>query len=130
MRWKKNRLFFHGTYSNLTAYLFFYQYILKYLNGFQNLNFSVLWLKWIQTMEMKQKQAFFHGAYSNLTPFFLSKHIKVFQWLSKSKFLNFMTKVNPNNGNETKPDIFSVGHIQIMLKYSNEFHNYNVSISF
>ena len=25
----------------------------------------------------------------------------------KSKFLNFMTKVNPNNGNETKSDTFS-----------------------
>ena len=33
------------------------------------------------------------------TIFFLSKYIKAFQWLSKSEFLNFMTKVNPNNGN-------------------------------
>ena len=33
---------------------------------------------------------------------FLSKSIKVFQELSKSKFLSFTTKVNPNNGNETK----------------------------
>ena len=38
--------------------------------------------------------------------FFLSKYIKVFQWLSKSEFLSFMTKVKPNNGNETKSDIF------------------------
>ena len=36
---------------------------------------------------------------------FLSKNIKIFQWLSKSKFLSFMTKVNPSKGNETKSDI-------------------------
>ena len=34
------------------------------------------------------------------------KKIKVFQWLSKSKFLSFITEVNPNNGNETKSDVF------------------------
>ena len=37
---------------------------------------------------------------------FLSKNIKVLQYLSKSSFLRFMTRVNPNNGNETKSDIF------------------------
>ena len=26
--------------------------------------------------------------------------------MTKSKFLSFMTKVNPNNGKETKSDIF------------------------
>ena len=31
---------------------------------------------------------------------FLSKN-KAYQWLSKSKFLNFMTYVNPSNGNKT-----------------------------
>ena len=36
---------------------------------------------------------------------FLSKNIKVFQWFSKLKFVSFMTKVNLNNGNETKWDI-------------------------
>ena len=86
---------------------FFIKKILKYFNDFQNQNFSVLWLKWTQTMEMKQNQTFFHGTYSNLTPYlFLLKNIKIFQWLSKSKFLSFMTKVNPNNGIETKSDIF------------------------
>ena len=115
----------------------------------QILKFSVLWLKWTQTMEMKQSQTFFHGTYSNVTLYlFLSKYIEVFQlleicsilwlknkknenetkseifpwdtyltlfssghikvpqWLSKLKFLNFMTKMNPNHGNETKSDIF------------------------
>ena len=32
------------------------------------------------------------------------KNVKVFPWLSKSKFLSIMTKVNPNNRNETKSD--------------------------
>ena len=55
---------------------FFYQKTLKYSNDLQNRNFSVLWLKWIQTMEMKQNQTFFHGTYLNLTPYlFLSKSI-------------------------------------------------------
>ena len=36
-----------------------------------------------------------------------------------------MTKVNPNNRTETKSDIFSVGHIQIILKYFNDFYNWN-----
>ena len=31
----------------------------------------------------------------------------LFQWLSKPIFLSFMSKVNSNNGNETKTDIFS-----------------------
>ena len=52
-------------------------------------------------------QTFLNRA-SNLTPYlFSSKNIKVFQWLSKLKVLNFMTKMNPNNGNETKSDIFT-----------------------
>ena len=137
MEMKLNQTSFHGTYLNLTAYLF-YQNILKYFNDFQNRNFSVLWLKWTQTMEMKQNQTFFHGTYSNLTPYlFLSKYIEVFQWLSKSKFLNFMTKVNPNNWNETKSDIcprcifkydiIFIGHK--ILKNINDFYNWHFSIS-
>ena len=55
---------------------------------------------------MKQNQTFSHGTYENLTYLFLSKNTNVFQWLSKSNFLIFMTKVNQNNGNETKSDIF------------------------
>ena len=43
---------------------------------------------------------------SGITYFFLKKKkIKVFQKRSKSKFLRFMTKVNPEKGNETKSDI-------------------------
>ena len=82
--------------------------ILKYFNDFQNQNFSILWLKRSQTIGKKQNQTSFHETYLNLTAylFFLSIYIKAFQWLSKSRVLSFMTKVNRNNGNETKSDIF------------------------
>ena len=56
-------------------------------------------------MRHNPNQTLFGSTYSNLTLFFLSKN-RVFQWLSKSKFLTFMIKVNPNNGNETKSEIF------------------------
>ena len=47
------------------------------------------------------KSDILHGTNSILTPYlFLSKYVRVFQWLSKSKFLGFLTKVSPNNGNE------------------------------
>ena len=47
----------------------------KYFNDFQNQNFSVLWLKWTRTMEVRQNQISFHGAYSHLTSylFFIKK---------------------------------------------------------
>ena len=49
---------------------------------------------------MKQNQTFFPGAYSNHTSyFFVSKNVKILQWLLKSKFLGFMKTVNPNNLN-------------------------------
>ena len=51
--------------NNQTWHHFFYQKILKYFNELQNQNFSVLWLKWTQTIEMKQSQTFFHGTCSN-----------------------------------------------------------------
>ena len=60
-------------------------------------------------MEVKQNQTSYHGIYLNLTAYllFLWKYIRVFQWLSKSEFLSFVTKVNQNNGNETKSDLFT-----------------------
>ena len=103
-------------------------FIKKCFNDFQNRNFSVLWLKWTQTMEMKQNQTFFHGTCSHLTPYLsLSKIIDIFQYHSKSKFLSFMTKVDPNNRSKIRH--FSVGHIKRTLKYFNGFYNCNFSIS-
>ena len=52
----------------------------------------------------------------------------------KSKFLSFMTEVDPNNGNETKPgiflwDIFKSDVIYFFVekhfKYFNDFQNQN-----
>ena len=57
-------------------------------------------------MQINQNQVSFDGTYSNLTAYHpLSKNIEIFQLFSKSEFCNFMTKVNPNNGNATKSDI-------------------------
>ena len=67
----------------------------------------VVGLKLNQLMKMKQNQTFFHWTYSNLTKnIFLSKNIKIFQKIWRLKYLSFMIKVNPQNGTETKSDIF------------------------
>ena len=77
------------------------------------------------------------GHIQNWHHFFLLKNIQVFQWVSKLKFLIFMTKVNSSNGNETKSGIFFMEHIQIWhhicfyqkkLKCFNDFQNWNLSV--
>ena len=53
---------------------------------------------------------------------------------SDSKFLNFMSNVNPNNGNGTKPDIFHKTDWNLtsflichkILKYFSGFFNYHL----
>ena len=89
-------------------------------------------------MEMKQNQTFSHVTCWNLTQYlFLSKNNEVFQWLSKSKFLSFMTKRNPNNQNERKSVIFPWDIVNFdnkysfcykILKYSSDFKNLNFSV--
>ena len=77
---------------------------------------------------------------SSLTSYlFLSKNIKVFQWLSKSEFLSFVTKVNPNNENENETNqtffhetysnltSFFISHK--IPKCFNDFFNWHFSIS-
>ena len=102
-QWSLNQVRQWVTRHSNPTFFFLIKKQLKYFNEFQNLNFSILWVKWAQTMEMKQYQTFYHETCSYLTSYiFLSKNIKVFQWLWKSKLLSFMTKVNSSNGNETK----------------------------
>ena len=79
--------------------------ILNYSNKIQNSYFTTYYQNFTQTTKLKPNQILFDKRKSNLTSFFLSKNVKVFYWLWKSKFLSFMTKVSLNNGNETKPDI-------------------------
>ena len=81
--------FRHWLIGHIQSWHFFYQKILKYFNDFQNRNFSVLWLKWTQTMEMKQNHAFFCRTYLNLTSFLIGhKILKYFHdfynWLFQS----------------------------------------------
>ena len=55
----------------------------------------------------------------------------------KSKFLNFMTKMNANNENKRNSDIFSMDIFKSdiifigrkILKYFNDFYNWHFSIS-
>ena len=64
--------------------------------------------------------------------YFLSTNIEVFQWLSESKFLSFITEGNPSNRNETKSGVFSwdifksdivfTGHK--ILKYFSDFQSH------
>ena len=71
-KWNKIRNFSMG---HIQIWHFFHQNILKYLSDFQNWNFWILWLKWTQTMGMKQTQTFFPGTYSNLMLFFIGRKI-------------------------------------------------------
>ena len=115
--------------------LIFYQKTLRYFNDLQIQNFSIFWLNWTQTMEMKHFSMGHIQIWQHI--FFLLKNIKVFQWLLKWKLLSFMTKVNLNNGNETKSDIFLwdifksdiILHGRNILKYLNDFYHWPFSIS-
>ena len=65
---------------------FFDQKILKYFNNFQIRSFSVLRLKWTQTMELTQNQTFFHVTYSDLTPYLYQKLLKYFSYFHNWNF--------------------------------------------
>ena len=55
-------------------------------------------------MEMKQNLIFYHAKYSNLTPYLIKKKSSISMRTLIFQFC--MAKMNPNNGNETKSDIF------------------------
>ena len=80
-KWTKIRYFFMG-HIQIRHYIFFYQIMLKCFNDFRNRNFSVLWLTWNQTMEMKPKSVIFPGdIFKSDIIFHWSQNIKLFQWL-------------------------------------------------
>ena len=104
---------------------------LKYFTNLQNWNFSVLWLKWTQIMEMKK--TIFHGTYLNRTPYlFYHKNSKVFQWLSKSNFSvlwlkwtqTVELKQNKNffHGKYSNVTLFFTGCKIRKYSYSNDFY--------
>ena len=88
-------------------------------------------------MKMRQNQKFFHRDIfkSDAISLFIES-IKIFQWRSKSKFFSFMTKVNPNNGNETISDILAWTYLNLtqhifcqkILKYFNDFQNWKFQV--
>ena len=84
---------FYEAYLNLTSCLTLSKNVEVSCNDFRNPNFSVLWLKSTQTMELKLKQTFFHGTHSNLPYFFLScKILKYF-----NDFYNFHLLISLKN---------------------------------
>ena len=94
-------------------HIFFYRKILKYLNDFQNRNFSVLRLKWTWTMKMKKIR---HVS---------MRHIKIWRHIF---FCHSMTKLNPNNRNEAKSDIFRVTCFSFVTKYWNIWMTFIIDI--
>ena len=113
-KWNKIRHFSMG-HIQIWRHIIFNQKMLKHFNGFPNRTCSVLSLKFFST---GHNQIWRHI-------FFWSKNIKVFQWLSTSIFLSFMTKANPKNGNETKSDIFH-GTNPNLISFFNEKWRKNV----
>ena len=79
-------------------HIFLYQKILKYSSAFESRYFSVLWLKWTQTMKLKQNQTLFRGTYWNLTLFFIGyKILKYF-----TDFYNWNFSISLCNQSEIK----------------------------
>ena len=77
---------------------------------------------------MKQNQTSFYGIYSNLTsyPFFKKNKLKYF----KIEISHFKTKGNPNNGNETKSDIFPWNIFKSDVIYFCVKKYYSISMTF
>ena len=104
MEMKQNQTFFLGHFQ-IWNHVYFYQKILKHFK-----NKSFLWLKWTQTMQMKQNQTFCHRKFLNLTIVirnsFLwlwsdiishwSQNNKMLQWLLWLTSFNFIAKVSTN----------------------------------
>ena len=111
--------------------------MLKCFNDFQNRNFSVLWLKWIQTMGMKQNQTFFHGTYSNLAPYLfyqnILKYFNDFQncnfsvlWLKWTQAMEM--KQNQTFFLSTYSSLTKYLFYQNVLKCLNDFQNWHFSV--
>ena len=118
---------------NQSDFIFFNQRILKYSNDFQNRNFSVLWLKWTQTMEMK----FLHGIFPwgtfkpDMIYLFSKKMLKYFNNFQNQNFsvfwLQWTEKSGIFNGTYSNLTKFLIG--RKILKYFNDSYNWHLSTS-
>ena len=129
---KQKQTFFHGTYLNLTPYLFLPKYIeilqwlskSKFFNGNTKVN---------PKDENGTKSNIFVLDIFKSANFSLLKHIKVSQWLSKSKFLNFMKKSTQAMGIKQSQTFFDGTYSSLtlsligckILKYFNDFFNWH-----
>ena len=103
---------------------FFIKKMLKHFNDFQNRNFSVLWLKWTQTMEMKQNQTFFHETYSNLALFSLVikyQHISITFIIGTSSKVKYQVKWNKITQDMWKSDCIFYLQSSTLLKWLLKF---------
>ena len=101
----------HGKMSDFVSFsLFGFTLVIK----LRNRNFSLLWLKWTQIMEMKKNQIFFHETHSDLASFFI--RCKILKCLND--FYNWHVSISLHKWaqiikrNEIKPD---------MCKFDNTF---------
>ena len=86
--------------------IFFDQKILiKYFNDFDNKNFSVLWLKWTQTMKIKKKSDLFPwDIFKSDIIFHWTQSTKMFQWLKFFNCEHKQVKWNKIKGDICKSD--------------------------
>ena len=113
-KWNKTR-YFSMRYIQIWRHIYIYIYMKsdwKSFNGFQNWHFSVLWLKWTQTVGMKQNQTFFHWTYSNQI-FFITgwKILKYFNDLDLS--ISLQKWVETSYQQIPAGQQIQTGHVQI-----------------
>ena len=105
----------------------------KYLNDFQNRNFSIFFLTKVNPnngnqIKIRDISMGHPKIWHNI--FLWLKQFRLFQWLSKLKFLSFMTKKDRRNGNETKSENFPCGIFKSNSIYFFIKKYYTISMTF
>ena len=118
-QWKWNKIrHFSIRHIQIWHHIFFYQNISTYFNDFRNQNFSALWLKWAQTMEMKQNQTFcMEQTQSWHHIFFYQNMLEYFNDFQNQNFSVFWLKWAQTTEMK-KIKHFSMEHVQIWHYFS------------
>ena len=110
---------------------------IKSFNGFQNENFSVLYLKWTQTMEMKQNHIVPWDIFKFDIMYFFIKTLKYFNDFQNWNFSVLWLKWNQTEEMKQNQTFFHwtylnqthISFYQNILKYFTDFQNRNFSVS-
>ena len=114
-KWIKIRHFSMG-HIQIWHHVFLYQEILKYFNDFLKLNFLSFMTKVNPSNGNESKSDIFPwDIFKSDSMSFLSKNIKVFQWLFKIEFSQFYDQSEPKQRKWIKIRHLPMGHIQIWL---------------